>query len=74
MFYPALVVTVEAEQSPRRVLASRRLLFTAVGVPRFDPGPEGEGGRAQNAEKCGFRWSPSACGVSSGLPSATLCH
>jgi len=28
---------------------SRRLLFAAVGVPRFDPGPEGEGGRVQNA-------------------------
>lgn len=23
--------------------------LTAVGLPRFDPGPEGEGGRVQNA-------------------------
>ena len=39
MSFPAFVVTVEAKQPPRRVLASRRLLFLSVCVPRFDPGP-----------------------------------
>ena len=39
MFFPAFVVTVEAKQPPRRVLASRRLLFSDVRVPRLDPAP-----------------------------------
>ena len=36
----------EATNAPRFCrarIASRRLLFTAVGVPRFDPRPEGKG-------------------------------
>jgi len=49
MSIPALGVTVEAEQPPRRVLASRRQLFDTVGVPRFDPRPEGKGAGVQNA-------------------------
>jgi hypothetical protein len=34
-----------SEQSPRRVLASRRLLLAAVGMPRFDPRPRRKRGR-----------------------------
>jgi len=49
MSCPVLVVPAEVEQPPRRVLASRRLLFAAVGVPRFDPRPEGKGAGVQNA-------------------------
>ena len=44
--FPASVMTVEAEQTPRRVLASRHLLFAAVGVPRLDSAP----GRKRGAE------------------------
>ena len=44
-----LLETVDAEQPPRRVLASRRLHFAAIGVPRFDPRPEGKGAGVQNA-------------------------
>jgi len=44
--FPASVVTVEAEQTPRRVLASRRLLFSEAGVPRLDSAP----GKKRGAE------------------------
>ena len=49
MSCPVLVVPAEVEQPPRRVLAARRLLLAAVGVPRFDPRPEGKGAGVQNA-------------------------
>ncbi len=57
MSLPAFVVTVEAEQPPRRVLASRRLLPTAVGVPRFDPRPERKRGRGSKRGDEDSRWS-----------------
>ena len=43
--------------------------LTAVGLPRFDPGPEGEGAGFKTQVQCGFRWSPSGCVALSGLDS-----
>jgi hypothetical protein len=45
-----------AGQPPRHASAEPEAwhvacFLAAVGVPRFDPGPEGEGGRVQNAGK-----------------------
>ena len=45
-------------QPPRRVLASRRLLFLSLCVPRFDPGPRrkrGPGFKTRGGD--GSRWS-----------------
>ena len=50
--FPASVMTVEAEQTPRRVLASRRLLFSEVSVPRLDSAPKRKRG-ARNSKRGG---------------------
>jgi hypothetical protein len=60
----ALVFNVRtATAAPRFCRArsvSRRLLFAAVGVPRFEPRPEGRGAGVQNAVDEGSRWSQPA--------------
>ncbi len=47
--------------SNRRAACSRHggCFWAAVGVPRFDPRPEGKGAGVQNAGDAGSRWSPS---------------
>ena len=61
--FPASVMTVEAEQTPRRVLASRRQLFSEFSVPRLDSAP----GRKRGAE---FKTRGSAASVGRRLRSA----
>ena len=74
MFYPALVVTVEAEQPPRRVLASRRLLFSDVRVPRLDPAPRRKRGRGSKRGEVRLPLVAVCVRRVSGLASATLCY
>ncbi len=55
------------EQPPRHASAKPEArhvgcFLTAVGVPRFDPRPEGKGGRGSKRGDEGFRWSPAALG------------
>jgi hypothetical protein len=55
--FPGLCVSVDTEQPPRRVLASRPLLLAAVGVPRFDPRPDRKRGQGSKRGEEGSRWS-----------------
>jgi hypothetical protein len=53
------------QQPPRRASAQPKARHvgcfgTAVGVPRFDPRPEGKEAGVQNAGDDGSRWSPLA--------------
>jgi hypothetical protein len=57
-------LVARAEQPTRRAAllgsASRRLLLTEFGVPRFDPRPEEEEGPGFKMRGgSGFRWAPS---------------
>jgi hypothetical protein len=51
------VIPMWRRQPPRRVLASRRLLFSAVGVPRFNPRPKRKRGRGSKRGDESSRWS-----------------